>query len=32
MKNNGDFPTLLEGFFTERLMQQKQVSLHTVAS
>ena len=32
MKNNGDFPALLEGFFTDRLMQQKQVSPHTVAS
>jgi site-specific recombinase XerD len=32
MKNNGDFPRLLEGFFTERLMQQKQVSPHTIAS
>ena len=32
MKNNGDFPSLLEGFFTQRLMQQKQVSPHTVAS
>lgn len=32
MKINGDFPRLLEGFFTERLMQQKQVSPHTIGS
>ena len=26
------FPTLLEAFFTERLVQQKRVSAHTIAS
>jgi hypothetical protein len=26
------FPTLLEGFFTQRLMQQRQASAHTIAS
>ena len=26
------FPTLLEGFFTRRLMQQRQASAHTIAS
>lgn len=32
MKSKTNFPGLLEGFFTERLMQQKQASPHTVAS
>jgi site-specific recombinase XerC len=32
MKDKDDFPHLLEGFFTECLMQQKQVSPHTIAS
>jgi site-specific recombinase XerD len=32
MKNKCDFPGLLERFFTERLLQQKQVSPHTIAS
>lgn len=32
MTANTTFPTLLEAFFTERLLQQKQVSPHTVAS
>ena len=26
------FPALLQGFFTRRLMQQRQVSPHTIAS
>ena len=32
MTANTAFPALLEAFFTERLVQQKQVSPHTVAS
>lgn len=32
MSANTTFPTLLETFFTERLVQQKHVSAHTVAS
>lgn len=32
MKNEASFAGLLQGFFTQRLMQQKQVSPHTVAS
>ena len=32
MKTAFDLPRLLEGFFTERLMQQKQASPHTIAS
>lgn len=32
MTANTAFPALLEAFFTERLLQQKQVSPHTVAS
>jgi site-specific recombinase XerD len=32
MSTNTTFPALLEGFFTERLVQQKRVSAHTIAS
>ena len=32
MKSNTRFSTLLQAFFTQRLMQQKQVSSHTVES
>jgi integrase/recombinase XerD len=32
MSANTTFPALLEGFFTERLVQQKRVSAHTLAS
>ncbi len=32
MKNDSDFSALLQGFFTQRLRQQKQVSSHTIAS
>jgi hypothetical protein len=32
MKSNPRFSTLLQAFFTQRLMQQKQVSSHTVES
>ncbi len=32
MTANTAFPALLEAFFTDRLLQQKQVSPHTVAS
>jgi hypothetical protein len=32
MKSTRTFPGLLEGFFTQRLMQQKQASPHTIAS
>ena len=32
MSANTTFPTLLETFFTERLMQQKRASVHTLAS
>lgn len=32
MKNGSDFSALLQGFFTQRLRQQKQVSSHTIAS
>jgi hypothetical protein len=32
MKNGADFSALLQGFFTQRLLQQKQVSSHTIAS
>lgn len=32
MTANTTFPALLESFFTERLLQQKQVSPHTIAS
>lgn len=28
----GNLPVLLEGFFTRRLMQQRQASAHTIAS
>lgn len=30
--NAPDFPALLQGFFTQRLMQQRQASAHTIAS
>jgi len=32
MQNNPNFPSLLERFFTQRLMAQRQASLHTIAS
>lgn len=32
MKNDSGFPALLEHFFTQRLMAQRQVSPHTIAS
>jgi hypothetical protein len=32
MKSKANFPGLLEGFFSERLMQQKPASPHTIAS
>src|SRR5213592_1149758 len=32
MKSTSNFPGLLEGFFTQRLLQQKQASPHTIAS
>jgi site-specific recombinase XerD len=32
MKNGSDFSALLQGFFTQRLLQQKHVSSHTIAS
>ena len=32
MKSESSFPSLLESFFTQRLMSQKQVSPHTIAS
>ena len=32
MKGQPTFPTLLEGFFTQRLIQQRQASAHTIAS
>ena len=32
MKNYADFPELLETFFTDRLMQQRQASSHTIES
>lgn len=32
MKSTSNFPGLLEGFFTQRLLQQKQASAHTIAS
>jgi site-specific recombinase XerD len=32
MTSQPTFPTLLEGFFTRRLMQQRQASAHTIAS
>jgi site-specific recombinase XerD len=32
MKSTSNFPGLLEGFFTQRLMQQRQASPHTIAS
>jgi site-specific recombinase XerC len=32
MKTNNHFPALLEAFFTDRLIAQKRVSPHTVAS
>ena len=32
MKNNPEFPAMLEAFFTDRLMRQRQASPHTIAS
>ena len=32
MKPQADFPVLLESFFTQRLINQRQASPHTVAS
>ncbi|MDE0127141.1 MAG: site-specific integrase [Bryobacterales bacterium] len=32
MKSTAEFPQLLAGFFTARLMQQRQASPHTIAS
>ncbi|MGH9883838.1 MAG: site-specific integrase [Pyrinomonadaceae bacterium] len=32
MKSESSFPSLLESYFTQRLMYQKQVSAHTIAS
>ena len=32
MKSTSNFPGLLESFFTQRLLQQKQASTHTIAS
>jgi site-specific recombinase XerD len=32
MKSTSNFPGLLEAFFTQRLLQQKQASTHTIAS
>jgi site-specific recombinase XerD len=32
MKSTSNFPGLLEGFFSQRLLQQKQASTHTIAS
>jgi hypothetical protein len=32
MKSPSSFAVLLEGFFTERLMHQRQASPHTIAS
>ena len=32
MKTDKDFPRLLQGFFTERLMNQQQVSPNTIAA
>ena len=32
MKDGADLSVLLQGFFTQRLLQQKQVSPHTIAS
>src|SRR5260370_39271538 len=32
MKSTSNFPGWLEGFFTQRLLQQKQASTHTIAS
>ena len=32
MKTNGDFPFLLQAFFSDRLMRQRQASAHTIAS
>ena len=32
MTGQPTFPTLLERFFTQRLMQQRQASTHTIAS
>ena len=32
MKNSRQFPELLQSFFTERLMHQREASAHTIAS
>jgi len=32
MSSEANLPRLLEGFFTERLMHQRQASTHTLAS
>ena len=32
MKTNNDFPALIEAFFTDRLMRQRQMSPNTIAS
>ena len=32
MNSAGSFPTLLEAFFSDRLMRQRQASPHTIAS
>jgi len=32
MSSNGNFPALVEAFFTDRLMRQRQASPHTIAS
>ncbi len=32
MKTEADFPALLQAFFTDRLMRQRQASPHTIAS
>jgi len=32
MKTDADFPALLQAFFTDRLMRQRQASPHTIAS
>jgi site-specific recombinase XerC len=32
MKHNADFASLVEAFFTDRLMDQRQASPHTIAS
>jgi site-specific recombinase XerC len=32
MQKNPEFPAMLEAFFTDRLMRQRQASPHTIAS